>query len=92
MICVWLLLGFLPAAVRSNCILSKKKVERRNVKFMESTWNPDKSSDDPQKLQSQSTVEIMCSQEAYTFTNQVSLHALLNHDPSKPKCFNCRCI
>lgn len=54
-----------------SCILDKQKVEARNVKFMSATWNPNNDPTAPSALQSQSKLEVVCSQEAYTFSNQI---------------------
>ena len=54
-----------------SCPLDKERVEAHNIKFLNSTWNPNNNPEAPTELQSQSVVEVTCVQEAYTFTNRI---------------------
>ncbi|KAL5262074.1 hypothetical protein ACHWQZ_G007685 [Mnemiopsis leidyi] len=67
----FLLFLLCPSPIIPSCPLDKQKLEARNVKFLKSTWNPNNDPEAPTQLQSQSVIEIMCAQEAYTFINRI---------------------
>lgn len=70
------LIGIRPRFLELNLTdrisnLSLRKVKIALHQFLKSTWNPNNDPEAPTQLQSQSVIEIMCAQEAYTFTNRI---------------------